>query len=110
MLTTMMADNSGDKARKLPHGSVDHAIRYESAKKITSSRRRTKARKPFVGTVADLPVISTVWIVGVPEASPGAGSFGSFCTMRVFMTAPRLMDLFTNSHRRGGDDRQRTGQ
>jgi hypothetical protein len=28
---------SGEKARKLPKGVVDHAIRYERAKKITSS-------------------------------------------------------------------------
>jgi hypothetical protein len=46
----------GAKARKLPNGSVDQAIKYERTKKITSSRRRTKARKPFVGVAAELPV------------------------------------------------------
>jgi len=30
--------------------------------------------------------------------------------MRVFMTAPRLMDLFTNFHQREGGDRQPTSQ
>jgi hypothetical protein len=37
MATTMRAENSGENARKLPNGRVDHAIRYERAKKITSS-------------------------------------------------------------------------
>ena len=43
----------GQEAAK--NGSVDQAIKYERTKKITSSRRRTKARKPFVGVVAELP-------------------------------------------------------
>src|SRR5215217_849463 len=92
--TTTIADTSGEKARKVPNGSVDQAIRYVRAKKITSSRRRTKARNPFVGAVAELPVTSTFWTVGVPDAPSEVGSFGSFCTMRVFMPAPRLVDLF----------------
>jgi hypothetical protein len=37
METTISAAKSGAKARKLPNGIVDHAIRYERAKKITSS-------------------------------------------------------------------------
>jgi hypothetical protein len=90
----MIAESSGEKARKLPHGSVDQAIKYEMAKKITNSRRRTKARNPFVGAVAELPVTSTVWTVGIPDAPSEVGSFGSFWTMRVFMPAPRLVDLF----------------
>ena len=52
-----------DEVRKpgsLPNGSVDQAIKYERTKKITSSRRRTKVRKPFVGVAAALPVTSTV--------------------------------------------------
>ena len=35
--TTTIADTSGAMAKKVPNGSVDQAIRYESAKKITSS-------------------------------------------------------------------------
>jgi hypothetical protein len=91
METTTIADISGEKARKLPNGSVDQAIRYDSTKKITNSRRRTKARNPFVGAVAEFPFTSTVWIVGVPDASPEAGSFGSFCSMRVFISVPHLV-------------------
>jgi len=37
MVTTMTAENSGAKAKKLPHGIVDQAIRYESTKKVTNS-------------------------------------------------------------------------
>jgi hypothetical protein len=35
--TTTIADTSGAMAKKVPNGSVDQAIRYESAKKISSS-------------------------------------------------------------------------
>jgi hypothetical protein len=84
----MIADTSGEKAQKLPNGSIDQAIRYVRAKKITSSRRRTKARNPFVAVAAEPPVPSSVCLVGVTDAWPETGSFGSFCTMRVFMSAP----------------------
>ncbi len=57
----MIADTSGEKAKKLPNGSVDQAIRYVRAKKITNSRRRTKVRNPFAGAAAELPVTSAVW-------------------------------------------------
>src|SRR3954467_1758570 len=91
--TPTIADTRGANARKLPNGSVDHAIKYERTKKITSSRRRTKARKPFVGVVAELPVTSTVRLVGVAAASPETGSFGLFCTMPapgVVVTLPKF--------------------
>jgi hypothetical protein len=81
--TTTIADTRGPKARKPPNGSVDQAITYERTKKITNSRRRTKARKPFVGGAAELPLTSPVWLVGVTAASPETGSHGSFCTMPV---------------------------
>jgi hypothetical protein len=55
----------GAKARKPPNGSVDQAIKYERRKKITNSRRRTKARNPFVAVAAELPLTSPVWLVGV---------------------------------------------
>jgi hypothetical protein len=97
----MIADKSGEKARKLPNGTVDQAMRYVRAKKITNSRRRTKVRNPLVGVVAELPVVSTLWPFGATEAFPGAGSFGSFCTMRVFISAPR--DRYASQNSRADD-------
>jgi len=107
--TTTIADTSGEKARKLPNGTVDQAIRYERTKKITSSRRRTKARKPFVEVVAELPVTSAVWPLSLPAASPETGSFGSFCTMRVFMPAPQGSLRSTKFHVSRRSDMQPTG-
>src|SRR5215211_1729627 len=92
IITTTIADTIGAKARKDPNGRADQPIRYERTKKTNNSRRRTKARNPFVGAVAKAPFTSAAWIVGVPDTSPEAGSFGSFCTMRVFMSAPHLVD------------------
>jgi hypothetical protein len=75
MSTTTIADTIGAKARKDPNGRADQAIRYDRTKKITSSRRRTKARNAFVGAVAEFPA-STVWVLGVPLPFSQSGIVG----------------------------------
>jgi hypothetical protein len=56
--------------------------RLDRTKKITSALRRTKARNAFVGAVPECFDIPMVGLAAGTD-SPGIGSLGSFCTMRV---------------------------
>ena len=59
--------------------------------KITSSRRRMKARNAFVGAASDCSDMSLVGLAAGTDASQRIGSLGSFCTMRVFMSAHHVI-------------------